>query len=85
MLLEKMSREDLIELFKDQLVKCNQSISINKVKPYGFTAHFTKGYVYLFHQCEGGNYLTDDNDKIVDLDELQEIYHIDISKVFSGF
>lgn len=87
MLLENMSKEDLVELFKDQLLKCEQNISINKTiklkySEFQSTMHFTKGHVYLTSQDEGGHYIKDDNGRWLDVCELIEYGKIDMEKVF---
>lgn len=69
MLLETMSKEQVINLFKDHLLKCNQNINKHGI-------HFTKGDCYLYEQNEGGNWVKDDNDKWFDLCEIEERFGI---------
>jgi hypothetical protein len=82
MLLERMSREEIIDLFKDQLLKCVKDIKIiNKSNAVDNSlVQFTKGHCYLIDINEGGTFLKDDNGNWIDLYELAEKYNTD--KIF---
>jgi hypothetical protein len=78
MLLEKMSKQEVIELLKPYLLKCNKDIDLKEVQ-------FSKGHCYLFEQNEGGNWLKDNNNNTFDLCELKEEYGIDVNNVFEKY
>lgn len=82
MLLEKMSREEIIVLFKDKLLKCIKDIKIieNSSTSDKTTIQFCKGHCYLVDVNEGGAFIKDDKGNWMDLYELAEKY--DTDKIF---
>lgn len=78
MILENMSKQEIVELLKPYLLKCNKDINLKGVQ-------FSKNHCYLFSQNEGGNWLQDNNGNTFDLCELEEVYGIDVNNVFEKY